>query len=237
MSIRTTRRQTLLSAGMAAFYSLLDRDPLSVLEAHTGSRPRFLYDKLPLSLTANSVTDSQRTLLLDQVEDAHLAVACRLKSYATPLTQRLFCCAVHSFEQNVYDKDPLGVYLTAGTVWGARKYTRDVSYSGILGANVLFPSLMLSSLKNFVKTREELGWRVPIGWDAPSPELAKVGWVVEPIDKNTYLDKYHVDPYTHKTDDVVWLWCMHDLFHRNRVIADWQWMYEAGKRQFESTYD
>lgn len=229
-------RRRVLTAGSAASLQLLLKNPVAnAMFRRPRNAERFTYDNAPLVLTSDSVRDSLHTLHLDEVIDLHPKTQWHLRN-ATPLTDRLFRCAAHSFEANVYDKDPRGIYLTAGTHWGARKYTRDVSYSGLLGANDLFPELMLSSIRNFIKTREELAFRVPIGWDAPSPEL-KIDWIVEPIPILEYLAKYHVDPYTHKTDDVVWMWCIHDLFRRNPAIADWQWMYEAGNRQFTSTYD
>ncbi|MES2391973.1 MAG: hypothetical protein V4555_10050 [Acidobacteriota bacterium] len=222
-------RRRLLSAGSAVALHLITRP------ATAAKSRRFTFSKIPLMLGADSVSDSIHTLHLGDIADLQPKCAWRLRD-ATPLTDRLFRLALHSFEENVYTADPLGTYLTAGTHWGARKYTRDVSYSGLLGANVLFPELMLSSLKNFTATREELGWRVPTGWDARSPEL-KVDWIVEPIPILEYLAKYRTDPYTHRTDDVVWIWAMHDLFQRNPGLADWEWFYRAGMKQFSSTYD
>ena len=105
------------------------------------------YNKAPLSLTDTSITDALGTIELKELPEPQPKCAVRLKG-TTPLVERLWRIALSDIEKNVVET-PDGCYLGAGKSFGVTVYTRDISYSGILGVNALYPDLMLNSIRAF----------------------------------------------------------------------------------------
>jgi hypothetical protein len=120
------------------------------------------YHGPPLILTDTSVSDAKGTIGLDDLPDPQPFCTVRLKN-TTPLMERLWRIALSDIEANQVETDD-GVYFGAGKSFGATVYTRDISYSGVLGLNYLYPEVMLNSLRYSRKVRLELMFRVSKGY-------------------------------------------------------------------------
>ncbi|WP_291592306.1 glucosidase family protein [Bacteroides sp.] len=195
------------------------------------SAQKIYYEAANLKLTERFVLDSLRTIdmqMLPSVEPANMTEL----SKGTPIMHKLWKVALSDIESNIVQTNN-GRYFGAGKNFGLRIYTRDISFSGILGLNVLYPEEMLSSLKTSRDVRLKLGLRVAKDYLVPG-----IGgdWMEESFDEKTYLNKYNTNSYTRRTDDVVWLWATRDLFEKNENLAEWQWLYEVGKKCFDKLY-
>jgi len=157
----------------------------------------------------------------------------RLKN-ATPLIERLWRIALSDVESNIVRLPDGSTYFGAGSGFGARIYTRDISYAGILSLNRLYPEIMRKSLEHTRRVRLKLGFAVS---RAHKVDGIEVDWAVEDISEEEFLAKYRTNSYTRRTDDVVWLWCAGDLFERCGSPDDWRWVYETGKECFQRLYD
>ena len=197
------------------------------------AEPRFLFAQEPLVLTAESLRDANGSFTLSQIPTSEPKCKALLKGNVTPLTERMWKIALDDVERNQVTNEAGTVYFGAGSRYGDRVYTRDISIAGVLGVNRLYPHEMLCSLKVTREVRRALGYQV----SAPHvvPEI-QVDWkVIAEIDKDV-MAKYKTNSYTRATDDVVWLWAADDLFTIHPELADWQWMLENGEYFFKEIY-
>jgi hypothetical protein len=125
-------------------------------------------------------------------------------------------------------------YFGAGHDFGRTVYTRDISLSGILGLNRHYPELMDNSLRFTRQVRLTLGL---LGCEAEVPELEIPGWRRDCPDEKSFMRKYATNGYQRRTDDVVWLWAIDDLYQHHPELADWFWVYETGERCFKELYE
>jgi len=194
--------------------------------------PAFLHEQPSLRLAAELVADDLRTIHLRDLPAPVPANGTRL-SRATPLTQRLWEIALANVESNVVETEN-GRYFGAGTKFGPRVYTRDISFAGVLGLNQLYPGLMKSSLEVTRRLRFKLGLRVSRGYAVPGIDAK---WEELDLEEREYLQQFHSNSYTRRTDDVIWLWAAGDLFDRHPQLADYAWLYATGERCFREFYD
>ncbi|NNJ70600.1 MAG: hypothetical protein HKP10_04845 [Kiritimatiellales bacterium] len=203
-----------------------------------GKRPeslqKFIYEKEPLVMTADAVRDANGAFTLSQLESPEPRCSVKLQGNITPLTERMWAIALDDVERNLVTNEAGVVYFGAGTRYGDRVYTRDLSIAGVLGVNRFYPNEMLSSLKLTREVRRGLGYKVSAGHDIREID---VPWeVIAEVDREI-MQKYKTNSYTRRTDDVVWLWAADDLFALHPEIADWQWMLENGEEFFKVFYD
>lgn len=189
----------------------------------------FIYNGQPLTLNATSFKDAISSFELNDLDDPQPVHKATLVD-CTPLTERLWRNAVNDVESNIIEADGQK-YLGAGSDFGPKIFTRDTSYSGVLGINFLYPEIVKSSLKVARKARKYLAWRVK-SKEYLTPEI-KVDWKVE---NTNFLAKYKTNSYVRRTDDVIWLWCAADLAEKSGKIEDYQWIYEDGNYFFEHFY-
>ncbi len=192
---------------------------------------QFTFVKENLSISSTTVSDSLRTISLDSLLVRNPKNTTKLDG-VTPLTQGLWNTALADIESNIVKTDR-GTYFGAGHKFGSRVYTRDISYSGILGANELYPDVMLQSLKVTRDVRLDMGYRVGRGYVVKEVDI---DWVEEPLTTREFVTKYNTNSYVRRTDDVVWLWAAMDLFERHPEVADWEWLYTMGNQFFEKFY-
>ncbi|HMP75742.1 MAG TPA: hypothetical protein PKE12_05525 [Kiritimatiellia bacterium] len=197
-----------------------------------GEGAPFQYAQAPLLLGAESVEDGLRTIALQDLPSPEPAHPLRLAG-VTPLTERLWRIALSNVESNVVETEN-GRYFGAGTKFGLRVYTRDISFAGVLGLNQFYPELMKSSLEVTRRLRFKLGLMVSKGYAVPGVDAA---WQELDLEEREFLQHYHSNSYTRRTDDVIWLWAASDLFTKHPAIADYTWLYETGRRCFEEFYD
>lgn len=192
---------------------------------------KMCYEDVNLKLTEDFVLDSLRTIDIQKLPSIEPENRTELFK-GTSFMRKLWKVALSDIESNVVQTND-GRYFGAGKNFGLRIYTRDISFSGILGLNVLYPKEMLSSLKTSRDVRLRLGLHVAKDYLVPG-----IGgdWVEESFDERAYLKKYNTNSYTRRTDDVVWMWAIRDLFEKNEQLAEWQWLYEVGKECFEKLY-
>ena len=198
------------------------------------SGPHFQYTQEPLVMSADVLRDANGQFSLAQLPVPAPRSQARLTGDVTPLTERMWKIALDDVERNQVKHESGVVYFGAGTRYGDRVYTRDISIAGVLGVNRFFPNEMLSSLKLTRDIRRGLGYRV----SAPHviPEI-KVDWqVIAEVDREV-MAKYKTNSYTRATDDVVWLWAADDLFALHPELADWPWLLENGEHFFKVFYD
>ena len=185
-------------------------------------------------MTADSLRDANGSFTLSQLPTPQPQSKATLKGNITPLTDRMWKIALDDVERNEVKNEAGVVYFGAGTRYGDRVYTRDISIAGVLGVNRFYPNEMLSSLKLTREIRRGLGYKV----SAPHviPEI-KVPWeVIAEVDKEV-MAKYRTNSYTRATDDVIWLWAGDDLFTIHPELADWKWMLENGEHFFKVFYE
>ena len=195
---------------------------------------RFIYEIPGLKLTATSITDSLRTVVLADLPEAKHTNQTQLRN-ATPITLKLWDMALHDVETNIVSTDKREKYFGAGRVFGMTVYERDISFSGLLALNKLYPKIMLSSLKYTRDLRLKLGLQVSKGL---AVNEIKGNWIEDKaMTQKDFVQKYHTHPYTRRTDDVVWIWAAYDLFENNPAIADWPWLYATAKACFQELYN
>ena len=51
------------------------------------------------------------------------------------------------------------------------------------------------------------------------------------------MAQYKSNSITRRTDDVVWIWAIDDLFALHPEIADWNWFYNTGEENFKTLYE
>ncbi|WFB36352.1 hypothetical protein P3T73_01055 [Kiritimatiellota bacterium B12222] len=190
-----------------------------------------LFHHPPLELTESSVSDARGTLHLDNLPNPNPHCQIRL-THTTPLMERLWRIALSNIEKNRVEAEGIS-YFGAGSQFGPMVYTRDISYSGILGLNDLYPDTVLSSIKHTRKLRRELGFRVSKGYGIHEID---VPWIEENLDESDYKKRYNTNSYTRRTDDVIWIWCAWDLFTKQGSNADWAWLYRNGQEFFTDFY-
>lgn len=195
---------------------------------------RFIYEAPNLKLTDTSVTDSLRTVKLSEMPKAGHINKTELHN-ATPMTLKLWDMALRDAEVNIVTSANGDKYFGAGRVFGMTVYERDISFSGILALNKLYPDIMLSSLKFTRDLRLRLGLQVAKNLIVKE---IKGNWAEDTsMTQKQFMAKYHTHPYTRRTDDVLWIWAAYDLFENNPEIADWQWLYNTAHACFEKLYN
>ncbi len=197
-------------------------------------RTRFLYAQKPLVMTEDALRDANGAFSLEQLPAPEPRCLAQLEGAATPLTKRMWKIALDDVERNRVTNESGLVYFGAGTRYGDRVYTRDISIAGVLGVNRFYPKDMLSSLKLTREIRKGLGYKVSAGHDIR--EIDAPWEVIAESDKEV-MQKYKTNSYTRGTDDVVWLWAADDLFTLRPAMADWKWMLENGEHFFKVFYD
>lgn len=191
------------------------------------------YNKPPLILTNTSIHDANGSISLDELPEPKPICSVRL-SNTTPLMERLWIIALADIESNIIETDT-GKYFGAGSDFNATVYTRDISYSGLLGLNLLYPDIMLNSLKHTRILRKELDFTVSEGYainSIPAP------WNEENIPEKEFMNKYNTNSYTRRTDDVIWIVCAGQLLDKRfNTKEHWEWLYNTGKAFFERFYN
>jgi hypothetical protein len=156
----------------------------------------------------------------------------RLKN-APEIMEKLWQIALTDVESNIVETED-GKYFGAGKIFGVVVFTRDISYSGVLGLNKLYPEIMKQSLRATRDVRLRLGFKVLKEYVL---ENIDVPWQPEEISEVGFAQKYHTNSYCRRTDDVVWLWAAYDLFSNHGTDEDWEWLYKTGNRFFKEFYD
>lgn len=210
---------------------VLSAQTKTVKRPHTSKyNPLFFYNSTGLKMDATSVRDSLRTIRIEELPDVQPICPVRLQN-VTPFTERLWRVALADIEKNIVTENGIS-YFGAGKSFGASVYERDIAFSGILGCNILYPDLMLSSFKYTRNLRKKLGFttsRSHTVADIPAP------W--EPLDlsQREYFLKFHTNEITRRTDDVIWIWSAEDLMKRLDK-PDWEWLYSEGTWFFDNIY-
>ncbi len=190
------------------------------------------YNEPPLTLDDSTITDARSTISVEDLPDPEPECRIRLR-HTTPLMERLWRIALADIENNIVQADGRR-YFGAGSKFGAMVYTRDISYSGILGLNALYPELTLDSIRHTRRVRSELMFRVSSGCTIDGID---VPWVEENISEPAFIKTYNTNSYTRRTDDVVWLWAAGNLLEEQGWEEEWSWLYETGKDFFAQFYD
>lgn len=191
-----------------------------------------LYNDNILKLEASSFADAQGSYSVEQCPKKTPNNKSILKGSPTALQETLWKIALDDMERNIIPHEK-GAYFGAGTRYGTRIYTRDISFAGILGANDLYPQVMLTSLKITRELRMRMGFQV----SAPHVvEEIKAPWQVIAETEKEVMAKYNSNCITRNTDDVIWVWAMHDLYTKNPKLAEWKWFYDTGKKFFDLNY-
>jgi hypothetical protein len=193
---------------------------------------KFIYNNPPLIMGPTRIRDALGIIEISDIDDPDPKHPLRLKT-CTPLTERLWRVALRDIESNMV-KTGYGEYFGAGNRFGSIVYTRDISYSGILGVNRLYPQHMRKTLEVTRKVRLGLGLKVAKGYAIKDIDA---DWQEANIPEELFLIKYKTNSYTRRTDDVVWLWCAGDLYRASGSLNDWRWIYETGKECFEKLYN
>lgn len=195
-----------------------------------GQETRYFENKLRISNTY--VKDSLRCIDFQTLPEKDVKNTTKIKT-ASPLITRLWNIALADIESNIVENDG-NSYFGAGRSFGMIVYTRDISFAGILGLNKLYPEIMFQSLKFTRDVRLKLGFHVSRGHAA---RTINADWREDSIPENSFLKKFNTNSYTRRTDDVIWLWAIRDLFENNEHIADWEWLYDTAKKCFALFYD
>jgi hypothetical protein len=193
---------------------------------------KLVYEKGPLVLKANSLEDGLGQFVTNDLPSVNPKKTIALKPEATPLFKKMWAIALNDVEGNLITND-YGTYFAAGRRYTDRVYTRDISYAGILGLNAVYPKEMMTSLRvtrNVVST---------MGYKVSTEEVVKeidAPWEVITDDRKQIMAQFKSNSITRRTDDVVWIWAVDDLFTSHPEVADWNWFYTNGKNNFELFY-
>jgi hypothetical protein len=192
-----------------------------------------VYDNAPLELKTNSLDDGLGHFETADLPNVNVKCPIELKKEATPLTNKMWKIALNDIEQNIVSNE-VGTYFAPGRRYTDRIYTRDIAFAGILGLNVVFPEKMKKSLMITREVRGKLGYKVSS--EHVVSEI-NVPWEVISEDEKEVMAQYKTNSYTRRTDDVVWIWAVDNLFNAHPEIADWNWFYTTGKENFERFYN
>lgn len=195
------------------------------------SNSEFIYHSDSLVLNDTKVKDRLAEISIDNLNQRKPNLQLKIQQ-ATPFTQQLWQTALADIESNIQQTDQ-GRYFGAGKKFGTIIYTRDISYSGILGLNKLYPSELLKSLEVTRKVRLDLGWKVAKGYIMDDIEAP---WEELDINEAKFIQTFHTNCFTRRTDDVVWLWAASDAYLKNPELADWEWLYNIGVQCFDQLY-
>lgn len=147
--------------------------------------------------------------------------------------------AKKDIEESFNTVTPFGRVYSAGDFgngFSGLVFNRDVSYSGILSLNRLYPTEMLESLKTVRAVRSRLGFACHRACGGLLEGVE--GVICEELSPAEFFEKYQKASAINKTDDVCWLWCAYDLLSGGDFsINEWQWMYDNGVECFERFYD
>ncbi len=178
------------------------------------------------------VCDRFGCINVDDMPDPQPDCPVRLKE-VTPILERMWRIAFWDIESNILETEK-GRYFGGGAKFGPKVYTRDISYSGVLGLNEFYPQVMRDSLEVTRKVRWDTGFTVSRGHAVPEID---VPWEELDIPEAEFTSRFTTNNYSRRTDDVVWLWAASDLFTRqNAPAADWRWLYETGQKFFKRFY-
>lgn len=197
-----------------------------------GAQSKFVYQNYPLVLTESTISDGLGSIHIDDLPAYHPTCKVQLKKTATMLTRKMWNIALHDVELNLVNNN-YGTYFAAGRRYTDRVYTRDISFSGILGLNALYPKEMLTSIKISRDVVSKMGYKVS------TEEIIKeidAPWEAITDDRKQIMAQFKSNSITRRTDDVVWIWAIDDLFNQHPEIADWEWFYTQAKRNFEELY-
>ncbi|MFA7157672.1 MAG: hypothetical protein WC299_00100 [Kiritimatiellia bacterium] len=190
------------------------------------------YESKDLKLLDDRVTDRLGTITLADIPDPQPRCPARLEG-TTPILERLWRVALDDAESNIRETE-LGKYFAGGAKFGAIVFTRDISYSGILGLNRFYPDIMRSGLDVTRRVHWDTGFAVTPGHAVPAID---VPWEETGLDNTAFKDRYHTNCYSRRTDDVIWLWAARDLFSLGTTSReDWTWLYDWGMKFFERFY-
>ena len=108
---------------------------------------------------------------------------------------------------------PEGSVFWAGYGFYTYLYDRDVAYSSWLGTAWSQPEVVASHLKYLRGLRKKIGLKVAIGHEIPIPGIPteQTGMTHEAMS-----DKYNTQCYTRRTDDIVWLLGLWEVFKVTR---------------------
>ncbi len=193
---------------------------------------KLVYKKGPLLLKANSLEDGLGQFVTADLPSVNPKNSIALKPEATPLFKKMWAIALNDVELNLISND-YGTYFAAGRRYTDRVYTRDISYAGILGLNVVYPKEMMTSLRVTRNVVSKMGYKVS------TEEVIKeidAPWEVITDDRKQIMAQFKSNSITRRTDDVVWIWAVDDLFKSHPEVADWNWFYTNGKNNFELFY-
>jgi AraC-like DNA-binding protein len=193
---------------------------------------KLVYEKGPLVLKANSLEDGLGQFVTDDLPNVTPKNTIVLKLDATPLIKKMWNIALHDVELNLITNS-YGTYFAAGRRYTDRVYTRDISFAGILGLNAVYPNEMMKSLR---VTREVVA---KMGYKVSTEEVIKeidAPWDAITDDRKQIMAQFKSNSITRRTDDVVWVWAVDDLFISHPEVVDWKWFYTNGKNNFEMFY-
>ncbi|MGC9453080.1 MAG: hypothetical protein ACP5I4_16740, partial [Oceanipulchritudo sp.] len=189
------------------------------------------YQGQSLFLDETSLREPSNSFSLDDLPNPEPKHPCRLEKTSS-LLERLWRVALRDVESNIIHQEG-ETYFGAGAKFGAFLYTRDIAFSGILGLNRLYPDIIRSSLIRTRELRLRAGFCVPRGHavrelDAP--------WS-DDLELETFLKTFGgTHGISRRSDDIVWLWCAHDLVRKTNREKDWRWLFTYGRRCFEELY-
>ena len=193
---------------------------------------KLVYENDPLVLKANSLEDGLGQFVTTDLPSVNPKNTITLKPEATPLFKKMWAIALNDVELNLITND-YGTYFAAGRRYTDRVYTRDISYAGILGLNALYPKEMMTSIRVTRNVVSKMGYKVS------KEEVIKeidAPWEAITEDRKQIMAQFKSNSITRRTDDVVWIWAVDDLFTSHPEVADWNWFYTNGKNNFEQFY-
>ena len=192
-----------------------------------------------LILTDTTITSPAGKVQVSDLPDPQPELGVRLRG--TPILERLWRVALRDVEMNRVDNQ-VGSYFSTGPHFQNLFFTRDQCYSGVLGLNRLFPERMRHMLESVIWMNDKLGFKVPRGFavegiDAPWEEedIPFVFWdaAIPDPKAESFMTRYCMPAITRRTDEVMWIWCAHDLLQsQDAAEADWRWLLNEGEKWF-----
>jgi hypothetical protein len=164
---------------------------------------------------------------------------------SSPLFDALYALSIRDHKRLVIDSDryyyalcmkffhsreiPEGIYPQGSVFWAGYGfntllYTRDVAYASWLGTAYPFPQAVRDHLMHVRNLRKNLGLKVSRDHTIP---IAGIPTEVLDMDERDLKRRYNTNSYTRRTDDVVWVFGLWEVYKRTQDTALLQTMMDT----------
>ncbi len=197
-------------------------------DAYTVYSDRFVEDPQQAHVTAEGLVTAEGETISLNTEGFPTVRS------SSPLFDALYAVSIRDHKRLVIDSDryyyalcmkffhsreiPEGIYPQGSVFWAGYGfntllYTRDVAYSSWLGTAYLFPQAVRDHLTHVRDLRKNLGLKVSKGHEIP---IQGIPTEVLDMDERGLMRRYNTNSYTRRTDDIIWVFGLWEVYKRTQ---------------------